>query len=73
MSATFTSEQFIGDCQAALKDRSPQKAIREILTRAVSDPAAVIKDLGEPKQGGINKVYCSDTLTILFGRGDGTF
>jgi hypothetical protein len=32
---------------------------------AVSDPASIIKALGEPKASGIHQIYRSTTLTIL--------
>jgi predicted metal-dependent enzyme (double-stranded beta helix superfamily) len=58
-------EQFIGDCKMALKDRTPTKAVREIVARAVADPAALLKILGTPKQGGVNRIHVSGQLTIL--------
>ncbi len=61
----FDKDQFIIDCKDALKDSSGHKAVRDVVARAVSDPASVIKDLGEPMEGGINVVYNSDKLTIL--------
>jgi len=58
-------EQFIGDCKMALKDRTPAKAVREIVARAVADPAALLKILGTPQQGGVNRIHVSEQLTIL--------
>jgi predicted metal-dependent enzyme (double-stranded beta helix superfamily) len=34
-------------------------------SRAVSDPAAVLKALGEPRRAEVQKLYHSDNLTIL--------
>ncbi len=58
-------EQLINDCKLALGDSAPTKAIREIVERAVADPAALLKILGTPKQGGINRIHVSEQLTIL--------
>jgi len=61
----FDLDQFVADCHAALKqDRSPN-AVREIVARAVSDPAAVLKALGEPTRGEMKALYRSDELTVL--------
>ena len=61
----FELEQFIADCRAALaQDRSPT-AVREVVARAVSDPEAVLKALGEPTRGEMRPLYRSDDLTIL--------
>jgi len=61
----FDLEQFITDCRAALAADSSHKLVREVVARAVSDPAAVLKGLGEPKRGGLHKLYQSSELTIL--------
>jgi predicted metal-dependent enzyme (double-stranded beta helix superfamily) len=39
--------------------------VREVVARAVSDPASVLKGLGEPRRAGLHKLYHSDSLTIL--------
>ena len=61
----FALEQFISDCRAALKQDASYKAVREVVARAVSDPASVMKALGEPTRGEMQKLYQSDDLTIL--------
>jgi predicted metal-dependent enzyme (double-stranded beta helix superfamily) len=61
----FNLDQFIADCRTALADDAPQAAIRESVMRAVADPAAVSKELGEPKRSGIQKLLHSANLTIL--------
>jgi len=58
-------DQLIQDCAAAVNDAAPTKAVREILARAVSDPVGLIKALGEPTQGGIQRLHVSDELTVL--------
>ncbi len=61
----FDLDQFIADCRAALAQDSSHKAVREIVARAVADPAAVLKSLGEPSRGTIGRLHHSDGLTIL--------
>jgi len=61
----FETERFVADCRAAFAGDSSHKAIREVLARAVSDPAAVLKGLGEPKRPGSHTLFHSETLTIL--------
>jgi len=61
----FEVEQFVADCRAAFAQDSTPKAIREVLGRAVSDPGAVLKALGEPQQAGVGTLFRSDGLTIL--------
>jgi predicted metal-dependent enzyme (double-stranded beta helix superfamily) len=58
-------ERFIADCRAAHAADKSHKAVREVVARAVSEPAAVLKWLGEPKRGEVQKVYHSPELTIL--------
>jgi len=61
----FELDQFIADCQAALKADRSQKSIREVVARAISDPNSVMKALGEPQKSEVQKLYHSSELTIL--------
>jgi predicted metal-dependent enzyme (double-stranded beta helix superfamily) len=61
----FEAEQFVADCRAAFAEDATHKAVREVLARAMSDPAAVVKGLGEPKRAEIRKLFHSDNLTII--------
>ena len=61
----FDLERFTADCKAALKADPSHKSVREVITRAVSDPASVLKGLGEPKRAGVQKLYHAPDLTIL--------
>lgn len=61
----FEKERFIEECRAALKESNVQAAIRELVARAVSDPAEVVRALGEPKLASIETIYKADDLTIL--------
>jgi len=61
----FDLEPFVSDCRSALTEHVPQAAVREVLERAVSDPARILKRLGEPQRAEIQRLYRSDDLTIL--------
>ena len=61
----FELEQFVSDCRAALKEDAAQPAVREVVARAVNNPAAVLKALGEPKRAEMQTLYRADDLTIL--------
>jgi predicted metal-dependent enzyme (double-stranded beta helix superfamily) len=58
-------ERFIEDCRAAHAADRSHKAVREVVARAVADPGAVLKGLGEPRRGEVQKLYHSPELTIL--------
>jgi predicted metal-dependent enzyme (double-stranded beta helix superfamily) len=61
----FDLEQFVADCRAGLAQESSHRAVREVVARAVSDPAAVMQALGEPKRAGMTALYRSADLTIV--------
>jgi predicted metal-dependent enzyme (double-stranded beta helix superfamily) len=63
--AVFDLEGFIAECRAALTADPSQKLVREAVARAVSEPAAVFKGLGEPKRAEVQKLYHASDLTIL--------
>jgi predicted metal-dependent enzyme (double-stranded beta helix superfamily) len=63
--AMFETERFVADCRAAFAGDPTHKAIREVVARAVSDPAAVLKGLGEPRGAAAQELFRSDALTIL--------
>jgi predicted metal-dependent enzyme (double-stranded beta helix superfamily) len=58
-------ERFIKDCRAACAADRTHKAVKEVVARAVSQPALVRRALGEPKRAEIQKLYHSSELTIL--------
>ena len=61
----FDQQQFIADCRAALDAERASRNVREVVARAVSDPAGVMRALGEPQQGGVQTLYRSADLTII--------
>lgn len=62
----FDVDGFVADCRAALaEDPGTHRAVREVVARAVSDPAAVLRGLGEPARAGVTKLYHAPDLTVL--------
>ena len=61
----FDKDRFIEDCRAALKESNAHAAIRELVAKAVSDPAQLLKVIGEPARAGVETYYKADDLTIL--------
>jgi predicted metal-dependent enzyme (double-stranded beta helix superfamily) len=61
----FETEQFIADCRAAFAADKTHKAIREVVARAMSEPAAALRELGKPTRAGSRELFHSDSLTIL--------
>lgn len=61
----FQKERFIEECRAALEESDPRAAIRELVARAVSEPAHIVRALGEPKRAGVETIYRANDLTIL--------
>jgi len=61
----FDLDQFVADCRAAVAADRSHKLVREVVLRAVSDPPAVLRGLGEPQRAGIHKLHHTADLTIL--------
>lgn len=61
----FELDQFIHDCRAATNQDLSLTYVRDVVAREVSNPAAVLKGLGEPSSAGIQTLFRSDSLTIL--------
>jgi predicted metal-dependent enzyme (double-stranded beta helix superfamily) len=59
----FDKDRFIQDCIDAVP--GGQQAMREVVTEAVADGAAIVAELGEPEHAGITALYRSPELTIL--------
>jgi predicted metal-dependent enzyme (double-stranded beta helix superfamily) len=60
----FDLDQFIADCRAALTEKSTRE-ISEVVRRAVSEPSAILKAIGEPNRAGLHCLHRSPDLTIL--------
>jgi hypothetical protein len=52
----FDLDRFAADCREALAADKSHKGVREVVARAVSDPVAVLKALGEPKRSEIQTI-----------------
>ena len=61
----FDVEEFVADCRAVLERDRSSAAVYEVVARAVSEPSALIKALGEPARGQIQRIYHSPQLTVL--------
>jgi predicted metal-dependent enzyme (double-stranded beta helix superfamily) len=61
----FDLDRFIADCRAAISADPTLKSAREVVARAVSDPAGVVAGLGEPRRAEVQKLYASRELTVL--------
>jgi predicted metal-dependent enzyme (double-stranded beta helix superfamily) len=61
----FDLDQFIADCRAAVSADPSHKFVREVVERAVSDPAGVLKGVGAPRFAGVERIYHGPDLTIL--------
>src|SRR5262245_26466476 len=61
----FVLEEFVVECRAALAADPSHRLVREVVARAVSNPTAVLKGLGEPRRAEIQKLYHASDLTIL--------
>ena len=57
--------RFIADCRAARTADRSSKTICEVVKRAVSDPAGLLRSLGEPDRADIKEIYRSPDLSIL--------
>jgi len=61
----FDIDDFVARCRNAVEANDSHMAVREIVAEAVSDPASILKGLGETRASGINQLFRSDKLTIL--------
>ena len=60
----FDLDQFIADLRATLGERSRQ-AMKEVVARAVSDPAALMRRIGEPDKAALQVLLDAPDLTVL--------
>ena len=65
MSSKFAVDRFIEDVKQARAELESQRAVEEVLRRAVSDPEALLAAIGEPKEAGIHTLFQGENLTIL--------
>jgi predicted metal-dependent enzyme (double-stranded beta helix superfamily) len=60
----FDIDSFVADCRAALAERSSE-AVRDVVCRAIWEPDAILKVLGEPSGASAGVVFQAADLTIL--------
>jgi len=60
----FDLDRFIADLRAALAERSRQ-ALKEVVARAVADPASLVRQIGEPEKAAVEVLHASPELTLL--------
>ncbi len=61
----FDLDRFIADCLEAVRQDPTHKAAKEVVDRAITDPAGIMRACGEPSRGGVNKLYQSPELTVI--------
>ena len=61
----FDLDRFKADCRAAVVDGGGLQPVREVVARAVEDPLAVLKALGEPVRAEVQTLHRAADLTIL--------
>jgi predicted metal-dependent enzyme (double-stranded beta helix superfamily) len=63
--ARFEVEGFIEACRKAVVSGDAEKAVRELVAEAVSNPDAVHSALGAPKHAGVEPLYRAADLTVI--------
>ena len=61
----FDLERFKADCSAAVAEGGASQGVRQVVARAVEDPAGVLKTIGEPRRAEVQILHRSPELTIL--------
>lgn len=60
----FDVDQLVGECQGAIAEGEPHRAVREILERRMADTTAV-GDALQPRMGGLDILYSAPDLTVI--------
>jgi predicted metal-dependent enzyme (double-stranded beta helix superfamily) len=60
----FDIDQFVADCRTALAEPG-SKSIKDVVARAVADPASILRTLGEPSQASAAVLFRAPDLTVL--------
>jgi predicted metal-dependent enzyme (double-stranded beta helix superfamily) len=61
----FDLARFVEDCRTALAQSPAERAVREVVARAVSESTSLLRALGEPQRAEIQKLHHSPELTVL--------
>lgn len=61
----FDLGSFVEDCRSAVLKDPSHVGVADVVGRAISNPAAVLTELGEPTEGALVPIYRSREITIL--------
>src|SRR4051794_6006699 len=61
----YDVDQFVMDCRSAHAADPSHRAVREVVSRAVRDPAAILCALGTPDRAGVTTLYRTTSLTVM--------
>ena len=61
----FDVDRFVDDVKRGRAEADGQRAVEEVLQRAVSQPNRILAEIGEPKEAGIHSIYSDENVTIL--------
>ncbi len=59
----FQKDRFVEDCKLAVGEG--QRAVRELVLKAVADPSGIISELKESTKAGVYTLYHADDLTVI--------
>lgn len=62
---SFSTKDLVHQCKEAMAVDGAALAVRDVIERAVSDPNAILAELGEPEAAGFQTLHRDDDLTIL--------
>ena len=60
----FDKDQFVEELRAARNESDSMDAISEVITKAIQDPASIIRALGAPGRGRAEQLYADESITI---------
>lgn len=60
----FDKDRFVEDLRAARNESDSMDAISEVITKAIQDPASIIRALGAPGRGRAEQLYADESITI---------
>ena len=60
----FDLDKFIADLRATLGERS-QQPMKDVVARVMSDPASLLRRIGEPSEFGVKVLHHAPDLTVL--------
>jgi len=61
----FEIARFVDDIKRARAETDSQRAVEEVLQRAVSQPGSILAEIGEPREAGIHPLHVDSKVTIL--------